>query len=114
MSLVENLERMLASGRDDAMLRFGLGSALFSEKQFDRAIPHLQACLDHDPEYAAAYKLLAKALLKCGRVDEARTALETGLPVAERKGDKQTEREMRVFLKKITAMPHQPRSRSST
>ena len=31
-SLKDNLEKMLADGRDDEMLRFGLGSAYFNEK----------------------------------------------------------------------------------
>lgn len=101
MSIIENLERLLAAGRDDALLRFGLGSALFNEKQFDKAVPHLEACIDYEPEYAAAFKLLGKALFKTGRSSEAKSVFEAGLPVAARKGDKQTEREIRAFLHKI-------------
>lgn len=102
MSITENLEKLLAGGKDDAMLRFGLGSAYFNEKDYEKAIPHLQACLTHDPEYTAAFKLLGKALFKTGNNAEARTVFETGLPVAIEKGDKQTEKEMSVFLKKLS------------
>ena len=101
MSITDNLEKMLASGRDDAMLRFGLGSAYFNQKEFDRAVPHLRACIKHDSQYSAAYKLLGKALYKLGDNEEARTILKTGLPIAVEKGDKQTEREVRAFLKKL-------------
>jgi len=101
MSITENLERMLAEGRDDAMLRFGLGSAYFNEKGFEKSIPHLQACIDHDPRYSAAYKLLGKALFKTGENDKARTIFESGLPIAIDNGDKQTEREILSFLKKL-------------
>lgn len=92
---------MLASGRDDAMLRFGLGSAYFNDKQLTEAIPHLQACIDHDPSYSAAYKLLGKALFKTGDNARAKAVLESGLPIAIDKGDKQTEREILAFLGKL-------------
>ena len=101
MTIIGNLEALLAGGRDDAMLRFGLGSAYFNSRQFDQAVPHLQICLEHDPDYSAAYKLLGKALFKCGRNAEAKNVFTNGLPVAVRKGDKQTEREIRVFLNKL-------------
>ena len=83
------------------MLRFGLGSAYFNTKDYEKAIPHLRACLEQDPEYTAAYKLLGKALFKAGNNTEAKTVFETGLPIAIRKGDKQTEKETLVFLKKL-------------
>lgn len=83
------------------MLRFGLGSAYFNQKEFARAIPHLKACISHDEDYTAAYKLLGKALFKLGETEQARTVFETGLPIAADKGDKQTEREILAFLNKI-------------
>ncbi|MDJ0956659.1 MAG: tetratricopeptide repeat protein [Arenicellales bacterium] len=100
-SLKDNLERMLANGRDDAMLRFGLGSAHFNEKNYAQAIPHLEACIKHDAKYSAAYKLLGKALFKVGKDEESRSVFEAGLPIAIDKGDKQTEREILAFLKKL-------------
>ena len=102
MSIIANLEKMLASGRDDAMVRFGLGSAYFNNKQFDKAIPHLRACIAHDAGYSAAYKLLGKALFKIGDNEEAKTIFEAGLPIASEKGDKQTEREIQAFLRKLS------------
>lgn len=101
MSIIQNLEKMLADGRDDAMLRFGLGSAYFNEKVFVEAIPHLEACIRHDPNYSAAYKLLGKALFKIGRDEQSRSVFEAGLPIAVDKGDKQTEREILAFLRKL-------------
>lgn len=101
MSMIGNLEKMLAGGRDDAMLRFGLGSGYFNDKAYEQAIPHLQACIEHDQTYAAAYKLLGKALMKLGNNNEALAVFEQGLPIAEAKGDKQTEREIQAFLKKL-------------
>lgn len=101
MSLIDNLENMLASGNDSAMLRFGLGSAYFNEKRYADAIPHLQQCLAMDDNYTAAYKLLGRALHKQGREGEAQQILTTGLEKSLATGDKQTERELRVFLHKL-------------
>ena len=101
-NLADNLEKMLASGQDNAMLRFGLGSAYFNDKLFEQAIPHLQSCIAQDAGYSAAYKLLGKALIKTGEKDEAARIFETGLPIAVEKGDKQTEREILAFQKKLS------------
>jgi predicted Zn-dependent protease len=103
MSLIDNLERLLASGSDSAMLRFGLGSAYFNEKKYQQAIPHLQKCIETDNRYSAAYKLLGKAQFKLGLHKQARTTLEAGLEQASLSGDKQTEREIQVFLKKLSS-----------
>jgi tetratricopeptide (TPR) repeat protein len=101
MGMTERLEKMLAAGRDDAMLRFGLGSAYYNDGELAAAIPHLQACIVQDENYTAAYKLLGKALFQSDRLDEATDVLEDGLEKALASGDKQTEKEVRVFLNKI-------------
>ena len=101
MSLTENLEKMLTSGNDSAMLRFGLGSAYFNDKNYQEAIPHLQKCIEIDSSYSAAYKLMGKAQIKLGLKEQARAILEIGLAQASLKGDKQTEREIQIFLKKL-------------
>ena len=100
MGMVENLEKMLAKGRDDAMLRFGLGSAYFNEGNLPLAVTHLESCLAQDASYSAAYKLLGKAYLLAGEPGKAISTFEAGMPVAEGQGDQQSEKEMRVFLGK--------------
>ena len=101
MSLTENLEKMLASGNDSAMLRFGLGSAYFNNKNYQQAIPHLQKCIEIDESYSAAYKLLGRSQIKLDLKEQAKSSLEAGLKKATLHGDKQTEREILVFLKKL-------------
>ena len=103
MSLTDNLEAMLSQGKDSAMLRFGLGSAYCNEHRYEEAVPHLQLCLAFDPSYSAAYKLLGRALMKQRQFSQAREIFTTGLETAIQTGDKQTEREISVFLKKL---PH--------
>ncbi|MDZ7842389.1 MAG: tetratricopeptide repeat protein [Gammaproteobacteria bacterium] len=99
--MIENLEKMLADGRDDAMLRFGLGNAYFQNKDYDTAAGHLARALEHDPGYSAAWKLLGRARMQTGDLDAASRTFQDGINRAEEKGDKQAIREMQVFLKKI-------------
>lgn len=97
----ERLQALLDAGRDDALLRFGLGTACLQAGDVDAATTHLTAATRHDPEYSAAWKLLGKALLACGRVDEAGAAWRAGLDAAARRGDVQSSKEMTVFLRRI-------------
>jgi Tfp pilus assembly protein PilF len=97
---VENLESMLAAGRDDALLRFTLGNA-YLEDHPARAAEHLARAVALDPDYSAAWKSYGKALAAAGREDEARHAYRRGIETAERKGDIQAAKEMRVFLRRL-------------
>ena len=100
-SALENFERMLASGNDGALLRFGLGNEYLKAGQASRAADHLQRAVALDPGYSAAWKLLGKALLAAGRSEEALAAWNEGIAAAERKGDKQAMKEMQVFARRI-------------
>ena len=99
--MIDKLEKMLADGRDSALLRFSLGNEYSKLGQFDQAAAHLQQAVVHDPNYSAAWKLLGKALNEAGRLPEALTAYQSGIAVAEKKGDKQAAKEMAVFAKRI-------------
>ena len=99
--MIDKLEKMLADGRDNALLRFSLGNEYSKLGQFDQAAAHLQQAVAHDPNYSAAWKLLGKALNEAGRLPEALTAYQSGIAVAEKKGDKQAAKEMAVFAKRI-------------
>lgn len=97
----EKLEAMLARGQDSSMLRFGLGKAYLDAGEAAQAVEHLQHCVDLDSGYSAAWKLLGKAQLAAGEGEAARRAWQQGLAAAVAKGDKQTEREIAVFIKKL-------------
>lgn len=98
---IDALRKLLAKGQDNAMLRFGLGKALLDSGDADEASEQLRACVDHDPDYSAAWKLLGKAEQQRGDTEAARRAWASALDSASRKGDKQTEREVQVFLNKL-------------
>lgn len=97
----ENLEKLLAQGRDNALLRFGLGDACLKEHDAEQAAVHLAQATQQQPGYSAAWKLLGKALLQLGRPDAAQAAWTTGVTVARQQGDLQAVKEMTVFLKRL-------------
>ena len=59
--MLDSLEKMLTKGMDNALLRFGLGKGYLDLGDFPRAAEHLQRCVEFDPKYSAAWKLLGKA-----------------------------------------------------
>ena len=100
--MIETLEKLLAGGRDDALLRFSLGNEYLKSEQFNKAADQYAHAVKHNPEYSAAWKQLGKALSEDNRPDEAAVAWQQGIDVAETTGDKQAAREMAVFLKRLT------------
>jgi len=99
--MLESLEKMLAKGVDNPLLRFGLGKGYLDLGDQARAAEHLQRCVSLDPKYSAAWKLLGKAHQGAGDLAAAKQAWEQGLEAARAHGDKQAEKEMTVFLKKL-------------
>jgi Tfp pilus assembly protein PilF len=101
VDVISNLETLLARGQDNALLRFGLGSAYLQRGDPEKAVAHLQRAVEHDPAYSAAWKLYGKALGAVGKTEDAARAYEHGIRVAEARGDVQAAKEMRVFLKRL-------------
>jgi len=99
--LIQNFEKMLAAGKDNALLRFSLGNEYLKLQNFDTAIGHLRQAVQQDQDYSAAWKLLGRALQEAGRPADALQAYTQGIATAERKGDKQAAKEMTVFAKRI-------------
>ncbi|MAA75778.1 MAG: hypothetical protein CMN28_13850 [Salinisphaeraceae bacterium] len=101
MAMREQLESMLASGRDTALLRFTLGDLLLTDGEAAQAAAHLAEAVRQDRDYSAAWKLYGKALAADGQDAQALAAFNTGIDVAERRGDKQAAKEMTVFRKRL-------------
>jgi Tfp pilus assembly protein PilF len=95
------LEALLASGKDSALLRFGLGMHYLRVGEPARAAEHLKSAVAQDAGYSAAWKLLGKALEGDGQPTAAVEAYRSGIAAAEKNGDKQAAREMAVFLKRL-------------
>ena len=95
------LEALLARGTDSALLRFSLGDAYLREGNHPKAVEHLAMAVELDAGYSAAWKLYGKALVTAERFTEAREVYQAGIEVAKNRGDKQAEKEMRVFLRRV-------------
>lgn len=101
MDIIKNLETLLTRGQDNALIRYSLGNEYVRAKKFTEAIRHLDRAIELDPDYSAAWKLYGKALAGNNQFNEAIKAYEKGIVVAEKKGDIQAAREMKVFLKRL-------------
>ena len=98
---LETFERLLAAGKDSALLRFSLGNEYMKAGDPDGAASHLARAVAQDANYTAAWKLFGKALTAAERRDEAIDAYRNGIAAAKRKGDRQAEKEMAVFLRRL-------------
>lgn len=100
-TLIQNLEKMLANGKDSALLRFSLGNEYLKLNDVTIAATHFEQAVKLDPHYSAAWKNLGKALEASGCLASALPAYREGIDVANNKGDKQAAKEMTVFARRI-------------
>jgi predicted Zn-dependent protease len=96
-----NFLKMLDAGRDSALLRYSLGNEYAKAGDAERAALHLRRAVELDPEYTAAWKLLGRALADQGQTAAALDAYVSGIAVAGRRGDKQAQKEMQVFARRL-------------
>lgn len=94
-------ERMLAAGRDSALLRYSIGNEHVKVANWRAAIEAFERSIALDPGFTAAWKLYAKALDQAGERSAALDAYRKGIEVARGKGDRQAEKEMTVFARRI-------------
>lgn len=99
--LIASLRKQCGGPRDGALLRFSLGSALLADGDSGAAIDELRRAVGFEPTYSAAWKLLGKACLASGDEAAAADAWRSGIAAAAQRGDKQAEKEMGVFLRRL-------------
>ena len=63
-----NFEKMLASGKDGALLRFSIGNEYAKVRDWASAVEPLGKAVEQDPQFTAAWKLLARALQENGLI----------------------------------------------
>lgn len=95
------LEKLLGTPRDGALLRYSLGLALLRAGEPARAIAELREALARDAGFSAAWKTLGGALAEAGRDAEALSVYRAGIKAAHEKGDRQAEKEMAVFARRL-------------
>jgi len=100
-SPLENLEKLVGTARDGALLRYSLGVEYKKAGDLDRAIAQLREAVTRDPAYSAAWKVLGKTLEEKALGAEALAAYRAGIESARGKGDRQAEKEMTVFARRL-------------
>jgi len=98
---IASLEKLLGTPRDGALLRYSLGAEYLKAGERLRAIAHLREAVERDPAYSAAWKQLGRALADEGREAEALEAWRSGIEAARGRGDRQAEKEMTVFARRL-------------
>ena len=98
---VESLLKLIGTPRDNAMLRLTVARLLTAAGRLPEAEQHLEAAVGMDENYTAAWKELGRILLQRENPEGAAAAWRKGLEIARMQGDKQAEREMPVFLKRL-------------
>jgi tetratricopeptide (TPR) repeat protein len=95
------LEQHCASASADSFAFYGLGMEYRKEGRVDDAIATFTKLKDKDPDYVPMYLMAGQALIDAGRGGEARTWLETGIAVAQKKHDSHALGELESALASI-------------
>jgi len=98
---IESLRKMTGTPRDSAMLRLTLARLLLEMEQFSEAESHLLTAVEMNPAYTAAWKALGSVRLLMKNPAGAARSWSHGIEAARQNGDKQAEKEMTVFLKRL-------------
>jgi len=109
-AVIANLQKLIGTPRDGALLRFSLGNEYLKQGDAPSAELQLREALARDPAYSAAWKLLGRALAETGQAEAALEAYRQGIAAAEARGELQAAKEMTVFARRIRKQlePRQP------
>lgn len=99
--MISSLEKLLGTPRDGALLRYSLGLEYAKAGNAERAVEHLREAVTRDPRYSAAWKALGRNLEQAGRAADALEAYRQGIEASKAKGDRQAEKEMTVFARRL-------------
>jgi Tfp pilus assembly protein PilF len=99
--MIPQLEQLLGTPRDGALLRYSLGLEYLKIENLEKAAAFFRDAVTRDPGYSAAWRALGKALQSSGDAAAALDAFRRGIEAAKEKGDKQAEKEMTVFARRL-------------
>ena len=99
--MISPLEKLVGTPRDGALLRYSLGLEYQKAGHLDKALEHLREALARDPLYSAAWKTLGRVLTDLDRPEDALQAYRQGIQAAGKKGDRQAEKEMALFARRL-------------
>jgi tetratricopeptide (TPR) repeat protein len=106
--MISSLEKLLGTARDGALLRYSLGVEHAKAGEHARAVEYFRDALAREPGYSAAWKALGRSLESAGRAQEALDAYARGIGAARARGDRQAEKEMTVFRRRLEKAARTP------
>ncbi len=95
------LKEFLNANPNDCFTRYGLAMEYARQGALEPALAEFQNLLKINPDYTAAYQMAAQALMKAGRMDEARQMLTDGVASAIRSGNSHARAEMEGMLMEL-------------
>jgi len=100
---IEQFRKMAEADPTNELGHFSLGRALIDSGDVAGAVGPLKKVIELNPNISKAYQLLATALLKGGKKDEAIAQLTAGVKKADERGDVLPRNEMVATLKELGA-----------
>jgi tetratricopeptide (TPR) repeat protein len=100
----EKIEAMLHDDPADPFLHYTLALELDKEGEHERSLGEYRGLMTATEPYVPAFFMAAQQLARLGRVDEARTALESGIQQARTSGDLHAAGEMSEFLASLALL----------
>jgi Flp pilus assembly protein TadD len=95
------LKEFLSANPNDSFARYGLAMEHANSGDAEGALTEFKNLLAINPDYTAAYQMSAQILMKAGRGEEARKALEAGMACAARTGNAHARSEMQTMLDEL-------------
>ena len=99
--LIANLEALLTKGGDNAVLRLALASRYLDAGDAPAAVAPCRSCRAARSGVLGRLESPRRRVAAAGRHADALAAYERGIEVAEKRGDQQAAKEMRVFSSRL-------------
>jgi len=101
LNRLDTLKNMVAQKPEDSFARYGLAMEYVNRGDTSSALAEFATLLEANPDYAPGYQMAAQTLMKAGRDDEARKALEDGIACAVRIRNQHARSEMEAMLDEL-------------
>lgn len=98
MSDLQQLEERVQQFPNNELFRFSLAKGLIDQHQEERAIPHLEFCLEKKADWMVVVMLLGKIFLQKGDLLKAKGYYQRGLDLAVSQKHEGPEAEIREIL----------------
>jgi thioredoxin-like negative regulator of GroEL len=100
-SRLEQIEAMLREEPNDPELGYMLAMEHASAGNDSKAAECFQALIQRCPDYPPGYHQAGRALVRLGRIEEAKSVLQQGVPAALKKNDQHAAGEMQELLESL-------------